>query len=98
MRIMTVTEQHNNVLFTVSYRGSELRAVQLLDRIGENVYANTVIKVGDLVLVDEVPGLLYGPNMSESDAGEAISHIIVGLIPPSNWREITNFSGLVKGL
>ena len=97
MRVMEVTERHNNVLFTVSHQGSDLRAVQLLDRIGETLHAQTVIEVGDLVLVTEVPGLLFRPNTSELDATESVSHIIVGLVPPSHWHEIPNFSTLVKG-
>ena len=58
MRVMTITERHNNVLFTVSSNEDEFRAVQLIDRIGGHVYANTVLRVGDLVLVAEIPGLL----------------------------------------
>ncbi len=55
MRVMKVNQAHNNVLFTVSDRGHDYRAVQLVDRIGAEIYANTTIKVGDLVLVVEVP-------------------------------------------
>ena len=99
MHVMTVNEAHNNVLFTVSHEGSEYRAVQLLDRIGNDIYANTRIEVDDLVLVVEVPGLLLGPNMSkQDDASESVSHVIVGLIPPSDWHEIPLYSSLVKKL
>ena len=96
MHPMKVVEAHNRVLFTVVHEDREYRAVQLVDRWGGTVYANTEIQVEDLVLVVEVPGLLYGPHMSDSDAGEAVSHIIIGLIPPSGWREIREYSGLVK--
>ena len=96
MRAMTINERHNNVLFTVSSNEDEFRAVQLIDRIGENVCANTVLRVGDLVLVAEIPGLLLGPNMSDADVSDAVGHVIVGLIPPSNWREMPNYSGLVR--
>lgn len=97
MRVMTVVEAENNVVFTVTSEGTELRAIQLVDRWGDKIYANTNIQVGDLVLVAEVPGTLLGPNMPESEPGESISHIIVGLIPPSKWHEIPEYSKLVKG-
>ena len=96
MRIMTVVESENKVLFTVSSEGKELRALQLVDRWGDKIYANTSIDVGDLVLVEEVPGFLLGPNMSDSEVSESISHIIIGLIPPSKWHEIQEYSSLVK--
>ncbi|MYB10883.1 MAG: hypothetical protein F4Y28_13020 [Acidimicrobiia bacterium] len=93
---MKVVEAHNRALFTVTHEGREYRAVQLVDRWGGKVYANTEIQVEDLVLVDEVSGLLHGPQMSDSDASDAVSHLIVGLIPPSEWHEIREYSGLVK--
>ena len=96
MHPMKVVEAHNRLLFTVAHEGREYRAVQLVDRQGGMVYAHTEIQVDDLVLVVEVPGLLYGPNMSDSDASDAVSHIIVGLMPPSGWHEIREYSGLVK--
>ena len=99
VRVMKVAAAHNNVLFTVSCEGRDYRAVQLVDRIGNQVYANTVLKTDDLVLVVEVPGLLYGPGMSKrDDASEAVSHIIVGLVPQSNWHEVQEYSDLVKRL
>ncbi len=58
MRVMTVMKAENKVLFTVSSEGKEVRALQLVDRIDDNIYANAAINVGDLVLVVEVPGVL----------------------------------------
>ena len=97
MRIMTVVEAENKVLFTVSSEGKEVRALQLVDRMGGEMYANTSIEVGDLVLVTEVPGFLLGPNMPDSETSESISHIIVGLLPPSKWHESPEYFKLVKG-
>ena len=97
MDVMKVKEVHNNVLFTVSGKGSECRAVQLLDRVGKELYANTTLEKDDLVLVAEIPGFLYGPNMSKpEDAGEAVSHIIIGLVPPSQWHGVKDYFELVK--
>lgn len=96
MHVMTVKEAHNNVLFTVTHEEHDYRAVQLVDRISDQVYANTVVEVGDRVLVVEIPGLLYGPRMSKADSSEAVSHIIVGLIPSSHWHEIRGYSELVR--
>lgn len=98
MRVMTVVEAENKVVFTVSSEGKELRALQLVDRTGGKLYANTEIEVGDIVLVVEVPAILLAPNMSASETGESISHIIVGIIPPSKVHEISDYSNLVKGL
>ena len=96
MRVMTVTEAHNNVLFTVSHEGEELRALQIVERNGGIVYASSVVEVGDLVLVAEVPGLLLGPNMDQDDFVDSVSHVIVGLLPPSQWHDVPQYSGLVK--
>ena len=97
MLVMKVKEAHTNALFTVAHDGRDYRAVQLVDRMGNTIYANTAIEVDDDVLVVEVPGLLYPPSAStKDDASEAVSHIIVGLIPASIWQEIPNYSDLVR--
>ena len=72
--------------------------MQLLDRwSGRTIYANTAIEVLDLLLVAEVTGLLFAPELSpEDDAGDAVSHVILELIPPSSWHEIEEYSNLVK--
>ncbi len=98
MHVMRVIEAENAVVFAVASDDRDFRALQLVDRDGDTIYANTRIEVGDLVLVEEVPGFLLGPNTPDSEVSESISHIIVGLIPPSNWHEIPEYSKLVKGL
>ncbi len=95
MRVMTITERSTNVLFTVSYGENEFRAVQLLDRIGKDVYAQTTLEVGDLVLVEEVPQFLRSPSMSKGSP-DSVSHVIIGLVPPSECDEIQNYNELVK--
>ena len=104
MFVMQVIEAFNKVKFTVAYPGAldgtSFLAIQLVDRLeyrqSKDIYANTIVQVGDLVLVAEVNQFLYGPNDLERDATEAVSHIIVGLIPPSNIHEIKDYSNLVK--
>ncbi|MCY3881741.1 MAG: hypothetical protein OXG61_06450 [Chloroflexi bacterium] len=96
MRIMNVTEAHNSVLFTVSHEGQELRALQLVERNGQTLYASSVVEVGDLVLVAEIPGFLRGPEMDEDDSLDSVSHIIVGLVPPSQWQDVPNYFDLVR--
>ena len=96
-RVMTVTEAHTNVLFTVAHNDSEFRAIQFIDQQESGVvYASTHIKIGDLVLVEEIPGFLYPPSDTDRDGGESISHIILGLIPPSHWHEMQNHSDIVR--
>lgn len=95
---MTVAEAHNNVLFTVRDGETEIRALQLVERIAETIYAHTVIVPGDLVLVAEVPGFMLSPSMTESDAIDSVSHVIIGLVPPGEWHEVPGYSSLVKGL
>ena len=95
-QIMKVIEAHNNVLFTVVHNDSECRAIQFIDRLQSGVYASTRIEIDDLVLVEEVPGFLYGPNDTERDGRESISHIILGLVPPSHWHEMQNYSDIVR--
>lgn len=97
MRVMVVKEQHNNVLYTVVSGGSEFHAVQLVDRSGGEIFASTEIRVDDLVLVAEVPGFLIGPNFLDWDPTDSVSHIIVGLVPPSGWLPVTNYWDLVSG-
>ena len=100
MRVMKVMERHNNILFTLSDQGGEVRAVQLVHRLAneqEKLYASTRIEVDDLVLVTDIPALLLGPNMPESEISESIGHIIIGLVPPSKALEIPNYADLVKG-
>ncbi len=87
MLVMTVTEAHTNVLYTVSDEKDEYRAMQFVSRNGDTIYANADIRVGDQVLVVELPALLYSPSME--DPGEAVSHIILGHIPPSTLHHIS---------
>ena len=95
MNVMRVTERHNNALFTVALDDRQFRAVQLVGRyVGGNIYANTVVEVGDNVLVVEVPGFLLSPSMD--DPADSVSHLIVGLVPPGPWHDIPNYGGLVK--
>jgi len=96
MKIGTVVEAHNSVLFDVLCNDETVRAVQLLDRLNGEMYANAKILVDDLVLVVEVPGLLFSPSMSESSASDSVSHITLGLVPPSLWHEIADYDGLVR--
>lgn len=94
MLVMTVTEAYNNVLFTVSDEENEYRAMQFVERINENdptIYASSVIRVGDQVLVVELPALLYSPSISRDNPGEAVSHIILGHIPPSDVQNISAY-------
>ena len=97
MRVMVVKEQHNNVLYTVVSEDSEFRALQLVERSGGEIFAGTEIRVDDLVLVAEVPGFLIGPNFLDWDPTDSVSHIIVGLLPPSGWQPVKNYSDLVSG-
>lgn len=96
MRVMTITERHNNVLFTVSSEGDEYRAIQCVTRDGTNLYANSTLQVDDKVLVAEIPDLLSSPSMLEEDVSDSVSLVIVGLIPPSQMREIQNYDDLVR--
>ena len=104
MQVMKVVEVFNKVEFEVAHPdvsdGTSFLAVQLVDRMmypgRAEVFANTTVEVGDLVLVAEVEHFLYEPNDSERNATEAVNHIIVGLIPPSNVQEIKNYSNLVR--
>ena len=95
MNVMRVTERHNNVLFTVALGDRQFRAVQLVDRYEDGkIYANTVVAVGDNVLVVEVPGFLLSPSMD--DPTDSVSHLIVGLVPLGSWQGSPNYGGLVE--
>ena len=96
MFVARVTERFNNVVFTVEYDSVEYRALQLVDRMSDGqVYANTEIFVGDSVLVVNVPQFISSPGKAEPGE-DSVSHIIVGLIPPSNVQVIPNYSDLVQ--
>ncbi len=102
-QVMQVVEAFNNVKFTVAQPdkldATSYLALQMVDRMEDPtsmVYANTRIQVGDLVLVTEVNQFLFGPSDGEKSGTEAISHIILGLIPPSQIHEIENYSDLVR--
>ena len=97
MHAMKVIEKSNNVLFTVSDGETEVRAIQMVDRLedGGNVFATTRIEMDDIVLVCEIEQMLYAPSQSiGTDDSDAISHIIVGLIPPSHVHSLKR--GLVR--
>jgi len=91
MNVMKVTEVHTPVLFTLD---NDLRAIQLVDRNGGRLFANTKIEPGDHVLVTEVPGQLRSPSMD--DPTDSVSHIIIGLIPPSEWDWMPSYDRLVR--
>ena len=80
---------YNNVVFTVSYNSEEYRALQLVDRQDGKTYANTEIHIGDTVLVVEVPQFISPPKEA-GPSGESISHVITGLLPPSNIHRIND--------
>lgn len=88
MKVMDVVEKQGNVLFTVSYEDQEFRALQLVDRQNDRLHSVSNIEVGDQVLVVEIDAQLYAPRMSPDDAADSVSHIIIGMIPPSTVRNI----------
>ncbi len=89
MEVMRIKDMQTNVLCTVvaleveQEQEIEYRAIQLCGRleVGSPIYAATVLTEGDLVLVCEVPHFLHSP--SGENAEDSVSHIIVGLVPPS---------------
>ncbi len=90
MNVLQVAQVHTPTLFTLT---NGLRAIQLVDRNGDTIYANTRIEPGDHVLVAEVPGQLRSPSME--DPTDSVSHIIVGLLPPSKWDRMPSYQSLV---
>lgn len=96
MLVMKVREKRGDMVFTVSLGDDEHRAVQLVTRRGGKVYSNTEIMVGDDVLVTEVPALLYPSSPFAEDALDAVTHIIVGLVPDSRVHNVKNFDLLVQ--
>ena len=94
---MKVVGKSTNALFTVSDDETEVRAIQMMDRLkdGGKVFATTRIEMGDIVLVCEIEQMLYAPSQSMgTDDSDAVSHVIVGLVPPSHIRPLTK--GLVR--
>ena len=82
-------EEYNKAVFTVSCNSGEYRALQLGDRLDAQICANTEIHIGDSVLVIELPQFISPPSEA-GPSGESISHIIIGLIPPSNIQRISD--------
>ncbi|MCY3941433.1 MAG: hypothetical protein OXG29_10200 [Gammaproteobacteria bacterium] len=85
-----IVEMHNNVLATISVDGDSVsyRALQCLGRSGvdsEDVYAAEPLRKGDQVLLCEVPYWISRPDMHAEDF---VSHIILGLLPPSEVKSI----------
>ena len=89
MSVMEVKEAYNNVRFLVANDDEEYLALQLVERVpgDDNLYANQVIHLGDLVLVCEIPHFLSGP-VGTTHPEDRISHIILGVIPPSDVADI----------
>ena len=96
IRLMVVNEVHTSALFTVSDQAGEARAIQTVDRLEAQgqIYAATRVEVGDLVLVAEVPALLTTRTIE--DMTDSVSHIIIGIVPPSMVKFVPNYDKLVK--
>ena len=95
--VMVVKEAHSKVLFTLSDPADEsrqVRAIQLADRNGGKLYTKTDIEIDDKGLVTEVSGLLFDSTMEGVE--EMVSHVIIGLLPPSGWHPIQNYEELVE--
>ena len=90
--VMKVKEAHNNIRFLVTTGSNEYLALQLIRRVMGGLRANEDIKVGDLVLVCEVPHFLSSP-LTGTPPEDSISHIILGIVPPSGVANIQ--AGLV---
>ena len=100
LEVMRVEAIENNSVYIVG--SNQLRALIVAQRWGGGeITTSTKLQIGDLVLVAAVSGFFSDPALSVrslTDLGdEGISHVILGLLPPTDWVEREDIKRLASG-